>query len=73
MVWEFIVDETRMDILNFYICEHGMMIFVHRLERWRERHRERERERERARERDLIHVLQSRVLKDYKKRMCSVC
>ncbi len=25
LVWEFIVDETRMDILDFYISEHGMI------------------------------------------------
>ncbi len=51
LVWDFIVEETRVDILGFYLCKHGM-ILVHRLEKLTQR--------------VLTHVFQSRVVKDYK-------
>jgi hypothetical protein len=51
LVWEFIIEETRVDILDFYLWKHKM-IFVHKQERRRE---------------SSNPFLQFRVVKDYNK------
>ncbi len=50
LVWEFVIEETRVNVLNFYLSKNGM-ILVDRQER--------------SIERVLIHFFGSRVVKDY--------